>query len=138
MPLNAEPAPVTFPDPLIRILPTPVAVCWAKMPRPARPTTGPDVVTVIEPDAFWVETTPFTAPVIGPLRFTLRFAGLAGIAPVAYRSIASPTAVVMLPLPVMATGSACNGNRVDCSGNTRGRRQLKGSAASGKLGYERR
>ena len=49
MPLNPAPVPVTSPDPLIRMAPVPVAVCWAKMPRPARPATGPAVVMVIEP-----------------------------------------------------------------------------------------
>ena len=46
------PVPVTFPDPLTRMLPTPVALCWTEIPWPAWPMTGPDVVMVIEPDAF--------------------------------------------------------------------------------------
>src|SRR6266403_5579382 len=66
--------------------------------------TGPDAVTVIEPYAFWVTAMPLAAPVIGPVRFTLRFAGLACVAPVALRSMASPVPVVTLPLPVIAAG----------------------------------
>ncbi len=49
-------------------------------------------------------TIPLAAPVIGPVRFTLRFAGLACVAPVALRSMASPVPVVTLPLPVIAAG----------------------------------
>ncbi len=83
--------------------PMPVALSSARMPLPARPTTGDDVTIPIDPTPFWITEIPVAAPVTAPVGTIPRFDGLACVPPLAARSMPSPVLVVTFAPPTIPT-----------------------------------